>query len=1623
MKEKIFKIILISILIMSLTMIDFVVVGQGIVIALAEGSEMLDSATNIKNVEFNAYFKDGDASTDNKQSIISDGDNLFFMIAVNEVGALENGKIKIENSNFRLKEVQSEYIKNINVDANEIEFNQIIAGNVVEISVPIAFEKIDEISKEYISQDTKIVFTGDYKNNKNASKKVISERNVRVTWRENTEITINQDVDKYIYLENDVTLIQQKVNSQVLNNTLVHSKVLEASVQEIEGVLPERVDVLINGKQAEQEKYSYDKQNKIVTVQNMDNNIENDEYKIIYYYPKRLKAENLSLSLNSKVKALLYTDEVVEKDDVKEIQIKQMDNRVSVNVDTTKSIYKGYLYVNSNKDTQYQENINTEISTLEGIANIEIKQMQDYFVNQSGIKSSVNGSTFIKNIKFTKSNLESILGNDFSISIFVDNDKVLSEINKESEWDDKGDLFIPLEEQELGKVRILCSQPTNIGTLHIEMERYIKGETGYNKEQLKSFNNLTNTKIVSVGEKQIPVNSTVLLEDTCTEARIEISNSNLSVLNINENVQILAVLKSDSEKYDLYKNPYVEIKLPDEIQDINVHAVNVLNSDGLSVAKAGYASDIKTIQIQLQGEQSDFRTKLEEGIQIVINADVILRKNVPDKEATITMLYKNENAGNQQYETNTNINLSSKYGAILYNNISGYSDENEVIESVESEELKAQLDVNSKEKHASVNQTFINNYDTPIDQITIVGSLVEGDSNFEAGLVQKIVTDNEGAKVYYSDKKEIELQDESWRENIENLQDVKSYKIVLDKELQPSESMNMNYQLDIPAQLEEGSETYQSTNVTYSMNGQALNASSSIQLYTEGIKSTAVAKEENGIKTEISAISANKELTDGEEIFEGQPVRYTVKITNDTGKDLNNFEFIAEHTNVVYYVEKEKEAEVTDNPDNPEIMIFTQKDEEAKNITKKLSKLKNGETATFVYQFSPKKKDGIDINGNVRVKADNLEEVSIPTITNKIKDAKVAVEVLNLLDETYQLREEDTIPFRFNVTNNTKDEQKDIILDIKTSDELTCSDSATLLENALSSLFEDGLNVQVLKYEKNTIILKIPVLKPEQTLNFNLMFECGEISEKEVMDDANIYYTAQLEDTTYFSNTIYRGIQRISARVTAKQESNVKEDILEIGDKIVYTAEIENVDSVLNAEKMKIDHIVTEGNAKIEKAYLRKSDGTVVDAKIEKTNEAVVEYDLKAGEKVQYIAEVLLWNNPDEDINYSDTVSSYIKLSWEKRGTLDLNVIEHEIQTELPDDPDDSEDPDNPENPDNPNKPNNSNKPKDDDDTYSISGSAWIDINRDGVKDEEEELIDNLDVTLLSSTGELLENIKTGREGKYEFSDLENGKYIVMFAYDSSQYSVTQYQKEGVNSNINSDAIQKEKDGKVVAMTDTLTISGRDIKNIDVGLMKNVKFDFSLDKSINKVIVKNVEGTKEKDFDNTKLAKVEINAKYMNGSTVVVEYTINVKNEGEIQGYANEIIDYMPKDLKFSSEINKDWYIGADGNLHNISLSDTIIKPGETKTLTLTLTKQMTTQNTGRSVNIAEIAAATNELSIADVDSVPGNRKDNEDDISTAELIISTKTGAVVISISIVFVLVLMLAVAYVLYRKKKGGK
>ena len=239
---------------------------------------------------------------------------------------------------------------------------------------------------------------------------------------------------------------------------------------------------------------------------------------------------------------------------------------------------------------------------------------------------------------------------------------------------------------------------------------------------------------------------------------------------------------------------------------------------------------------------------------------------------------------------------------------------------------------------------------------------------------------------------------------------------------------------------------------------------------------------------------------------------------------------------------------------------------------------------------------------------------------------------------------------------------------------------------------------------------------------------------------------------------------------------------------------------------------------------------------------------------------------------------------------------------------------------------------------FNISGKAWIDLNRNGEMDSQENTLQGITVELYDNNGNLAKDSNgnvitttTGSDGKYILSNLSQGNYIVIFRYDSRNYTLTEYKKSGVNEDVNSDVISTSLNGTTVATTDNLQITDKDIININIGLVETSKFDLRLNKYISAITVQGNRTTKKYGYNNTDFAKIEVDRKTINNSTVTIEYKISVTNEGEVAGYANKVVDYLSSDLNFNVQLNKDWVL-ENGQLVNSSLAEEIINPGETKT-------------------------------------------------------------------------------------------
>ena len=231
-------------------------------------------------------------------------------------------------------------------------------------------------------------------------------------------------------------------------------------------------------------------------------------------------------------------------------------------------------------------------------------------------------------------------------------------------------------------------------------------------------------------------------------------------------------------------------------------------------------------------------------------------------------------------------------------------------------------------------------------------------------------------------------------------------------------------------------------------------------------------------------------------------------------------------------------------------------------------------------------------------------------------------------------------------------------------------------------------------------------------------------------------------------------------------------------------------------------------------------------------------------------------------------------------------------------------------------------------------------------------------------------------------------KYYAKFNYDEDNYAIRSRDSETILQN-QSNVLNVNNS----YMTDNISIDNRSISNVNLELSDDSIFDMKIDADVVKMTVQNSAENTSFYQENPKLAKVDINPKLVNGSKVFIEYKITVKNQGTVPGKVTKIADYISDGLTFDSSINPDWYMESDGNVYSRSLDKDVIEPGEERVLRLILVKNITDDDIGLIHNTVEIADAINDKGIPDIDSIPGNQLDGEDDLSYADAIIGVSTG------------------------------
>ncbi len=790
----------------------------------------------------------------------------------------------------------------------------------------------------------------------------------------------------------------------------------------------------------------------------------------------------------------------------------------------------------------------------------------------------------------------------------------------------------------------------------------------------------------------------------------------------------------------------------------------------------------------------------------------------------------------------------------------------------------------------------------------------------------------------------------------------------------------------------------------------------------------------DGIKSTLKAYVGGQEIKEGDTVYTGEIVKYELTLENVGEDDIENVSVEASIPEGCKCVKFIKDLESSDINGNISASEDEYKELDIDKIEKVINKLSKGLENKIVlsYEIKIEESSTIENIGNI-VNIRYNEKTQNLSLNNKVEKSDISLELHMITRASETILTNEEYLYILYVKNNKGLDISNINIQINTN-------SSYILQKVNDNT-EDYKQI-----EKNGNKFTIENLSSNDTIKYVLTVKSvGNNSLATINCIANNQYRSNEITEAMYKNSIKASLtsdnsnnniyneDRIIYNLKLKNDGNTDINNIEI---------IQNISEFLRVESVKIEDTEIEYN--YSSIY---NDNTEEDEEIDEDSEFLDErinliYSIPGGlapnrevtVKVTTVFDDMLvdedktissfaqvYSNADEV--KTEEIKHYLKSFYDDTDATHENDIDHENSINDENNTNDNDEDENNSENNNENNNNNNNGNSNNNNNnnngnsnnnnesenininnkYSISGSIWLDKNEDGSKNNNETSVDGIKIILYNlkdnSTKEM-----TSNNGKYNFDELASGKYIVIFEYNKEKYIITKYRANGVSDNNNSDVenVTLNMNGKEqkVSATDTIEVNEENVSNIDLGLIEAKKFDLELTKTISKVTISNKEGTTVKEYDNANMAKVEIAAKYLSGSTIVIEYNITVKNTGELAGYAKQITDYLPKDLTFNSSLNKDWYQSGE-YIYTNSLAESKIEAGETKELKLIVTKKMTETNTGLVNNTAELTSVANSQNIADIDSIPGNKQTNEDDLGSANVIISVKTGAVISYITI----------------------
>lgn len=1585
MKNKIMKVATIIVLIMTLTMTNFIFVGSSLISYAASGVE-----TNHRNINFDAYFVDSNNQKISSVDMSNEGDiYLNMQVEVKQEGYF-NGSITIEDSNFTLENSDSSYINKI--EGNTITLNQINAGTKAEIRVKVNLNKDEIFNLDNLTKTNVISLQGKYYDSTERDINIEAERKLELNLIENYQS--NNMIDDVEVITNKIASIdgENKRVIQILwnaglreNNYPMKEINLNITVPTVDGKRAE-VSRVVDFNEMTYYDYSYNGSKvsfKFTNEPNDNNEIRwksegNEKIVLTFIYNTEAEVSNQELQVEQTIQ--FYDNKGIVSNKTLMLNNEEKDNIVTVSsTPEEQSMYKGKLYAGIEKEyvVDTSVHINLAKATTKGI------------IIQESTNQNVIRDVYTKTV-VSKEQFDELFGQTGEITIYDENNQVIGRITNSSQIDEDKNIVVNYN-SEPTSIRLETSVPIAEGTLEIKNYKKLIPDGTSNIAELGQIGYVT--EVGYDNSKIGQVENNITLQEATTQSKFEIDRDTLSTV-VDNSVEIRATLLTNNEQYDLYQNPTFRFELPEQVQNIQITGVELLYENELQVVN--YTVDGRQIIVTLEGRQTSYKEEIVEGAVLVVNANVTLDKKVATTDTNITMYYENQNANaykdNAQIGTETQpIKIVAPKDLTVINSIPTISLET----TGQEENASVNLITGNVPKQLEIHSEIINTTEGNMNNVRVLGTLPTNseENNLGIQLINAVqVLNRTDVTIYYTGNEhatnDLESSDNGW--STEFTQDAKKYLVVLD-ELQTGASIEISYLIKIPENLEYNKQAKEYYNVSY------VSSETSI----ENTLNSTIITLETGIgpklEAKLSATIGGKEIT--QNVKNGEVIQYKIEVSNTGSENMTNIEVVGQVPEGTTMVVPEENYEYTGTSYYEELP-----DREFRST---VQNIEPGEVQTFTYEVrvNSDTPEGTQLENKLQINYNGVtSETEAHTLTTQKGNLRVTVK--RVTDRSIDLYTAGVVQYFAIIENISSEDQEDIKVHSDFSDNLevqrlsliTGMDTEGMTSENIE--YSDEINIGTLAAgETKVLSYDMLITKTDNNaINFAVTAEDGEkqYSSNGLEDEVKDFsIDLSMEDKTGTQNVKSGDI--ITYLITAKNEANVQTKDLMIVDNIPNQLTIQSI--LVNGEEYEIPDtnnleipidIAANGETEIEiQAVVNYSEGRVESEAI--TNVATAQVYGETIATTSEITHIILANEGTGEGGNEGGSGN---------GNGQNDVEDSDVATG----------------------------------TSTISGLAWYDANEDGRKDASEEVLSGIKVKLLNvETNNIVKDTEgneleatTNENGVYVLDRIGNGRYIAVFEYDNTQYTLTRYKVANVAENQNSDVLMNtltiNGQEEQVASTDILEVNNNNISDINIGLALLQNYDLKLDKYVSRIVMQNSNGTTVREYQDETMAKAELDAKQINGTTVIVEYQIKVTNVGEVTGYVRRIADYIPSDMTFSSELNKDWY--QTGNtVYTSILSNEPIAAGETKTVTLTLVKSMTEDNTGRINNRAEIVEDYNDLGLTDINSTPGNQESGENDLGSADVILSIRTGgAIYISVAVA-ALVILIIIGFMIWKKKNHKK